>query len=76
MIDAGGIDAAAITTPPETRRELVLEAIDAGLHVVADKPFAPTVLSVQCEPVSIVPQQGGFRPPAGATRPVRRSGCL
>jgi predicted dehydrogenase len=42
MIEAGGIDAVTITTPPETRRELVLEAIDAGLHVVADKPFAPT----------------------------------
>ena len=42
MIEAGGIDAVTITTPPETRRELVLEAIDAGLHVIADKPFAPT----------------------------------
>ena len=42
MIEAGGIDAVTITTPPQTRRELVLEAIDAGLHVIADKPFAPT----------------------------------
>jgi predicted dehydrogenase len=42
MIDAGGLDAVTITTPPETRRALVLEAIDAGLNVVADKPFAPT----------------------------------
>lgn len=36
-----GVEAVTITTPPETRRELVLEAIAAGLHVVADKPFAP-----------------------------------
>src|SRR5262245_12410879 len=42
MIDAGGIDAVTITTPPQTRRELVLEAIGAGLHVIADKPFAPS----------------------------------
>jgi len=42
MIAAGGIDAVTITTPPHTRRELVLEAIEAGLHVVADKPFAPS----------------------------------
>ncbi len=42
MIAAGGIDAVTITTPPQTRRDLVLEAIGAGLHVVADKPFAPT----------------------------------
>ncbi len=41
MIKAGNLDAVTITTPPHTRRELVLEAIDAGLHVVADKPFAP-----------------------------------
>jgi predicted dehydrogenase len=37
----GGIDAVTITTPPQTRRELVLEALGLGLHVVADKPFAP-----------------------------------
>lgn len=42
MIGAGGLEAVTITTPPETRRELVLEAVNAGLHVVADKPFAPT----------------------------------
>lgn len=41
MIEAGVCDAVTITTPPHTRRELVLEAIEAGLHVVADKPFAP-----------------------------------
>lgn len=36
-----GVDAVAITTPPETRRALVLEAISRGVHVIADKPFAP-----------------------------------
>ena len=41
MIEAGVCDAVTITTPPQTRRALVLEAIDAGLHVIADKPFAP-----------------------------------
>ncbi|OZG70368.1 dehydrogenase [Hahella sp. CCB-MM4] len=41
MIEAG-VDAVTISTPPETRRELVLQAIEAGLHVIADKPFAPT----------------------------------
>lgn len=42
MIEAGVCDAVTITTPPQTRQDLVLEAIDAGLHVIADKPFAPT----------------------------------
>jgi predicted dehydrogenase len=39
---AAGVDAVTITTPPATRRELVLEAVAAGVHVVADKPFAPS----------------------------------
>lgn len=37
-----GVEAVTITTPPQTRRELVLEAIAAGVHVIADKPFAPS----------------------------------
>ncbi|WP_440878808.1 Gfo/Idh/MocA family protein [Vibrio natriegens] len=41
MIQSDTVDAVTITTPPETRRDLVLEAIESGLHVVADKPFAP-----------------------------------
>ncbi len=40
LIDAG-VDAVVITTPPATRRDLVLEAVAAGVAVVADKPFAP-----------------------------------
>ncbi len=39
---ASGVDAVTITTPPETRRELVLEALAARVHVIADKPFAPS----------------------------------
>lgn len=39
---AAGVDAVTITTPPDTRRALVQEAIDAGVHVIADKPFAPS----------------------------------
>ncbi len=39
---AAGVDAVTITTPPQTRRALVLEAIEAGVPVVADKPFAPS----------------------------------
>lgn len=41
MIDAG-VDAVVISTPPATRRSLVLEALGRGVHVVADKPFAPS----------------------------------
>ena len=47
MIAAGGLDAVTVTTPPETRRELVLKAIAAGLHVIADKPFAPNAAGAE-----------------------------
>ena len=40
LIDAG-VDAVTITTPPDTRDDLVLEALARGVHVIADKPFAP-----------------------------------
>lgn len=40
MIEVGAVEAVTITTPPASRKALVLEAISAGLHVVADKPFA------------------------------------
>ena len=41
MLQAG-VDAVTITTPPQTRRDLVLEAVAARVHVIADKPFAPS----------------------------------
>ncbi|MGS0686825.1 Gfo/Idh/MocA family protein [Nakamurella sp. GG22] len=44
---AAGVDAVTITTPPATRRDLVLEAIAAGVHVIADKPFAPTAAAAR-----------------------------
>ncbi|GHD10386.1 Gfo/Idh/MocA family protein [Zhihengliuella salsuginis] len=40
LIDAG-VDAVVVSTPPQTRRELVLRALERRVHVVADKPFAP-----------------------------------
>lgn len=42
-----GVDAVVISTPPNTRQSLVLEAIERGVAVVADKPFAPTAAAAQ-----------------------------
>jgi predicted dehydrogenase len=39
LVDAG-IDAVAISTPLESRPALILEAIEAGVAVISDKPFA------------------------------------
>ena len=34
------VDAVAVVTPPRTHRAIVLEAVDAGKHVMCEKPFA------------------------------------
>jgi predicted dehydrogenase len=41
MLDAG-VDAVTITTPPDTHADLAYEAIEAGVHMVVDKPFVPS----------------------------------
>ncbi len=41
------LDAVAISTPAQTRAELVIDALDAGRHVVADKPLAPSAAAGQ-----------------------------
>jgi predicted dehydrogenase len=43
MIEAGGLDAVAIATPNDSHVAFCLEALDAGLHVVCDKPLANAV---------------------------------
>ncbi|GAB3619720.1 Gfo/Idh/MocA family oxidoreductase [Glutamicibacter endophyticus] len=44
---AAGVDVVVLTTPAHTRRELVLQALAAGVHVVADKPFAPDLATAR-----------------------------
>jgi predicted dehydrogenase len=43
MLDAIRPDVVHITTPPETHRALLQQAIDAGAHVYVEKPFALNV---------------------------------
>jgi len=38
---AAGVDVVVISTPLASRRALILEAIELGVGVVSDKPFAP-----------------------------------
>lgn len=42
-----GAEAVVISTPPTTRQALVLEALGLGMHVVADKPFAPSAAAAR-----------------------------
>lgn len=40
MIDKGQLDAVVVSSPDDTHYEMVMAALDAGLHVVCEKPVA------------------------------------
>ena len=42
-LDGDQVDAVTIATPPHTHAQLALEAIEAGKHVLCEKPFARDV---------------------------------
>lgn len=42
LLDAGGIDALVVCTPPITHESIVTEAMRAHLPTLCEKPFAPT----------------------------------
>jgi predicted dehydrogenase len=43
LLADGQLDAVSICTPPDLHREHVLAALDRGLHVLCEKPFAATL---------------------------------
>lgn len=43
MIGAGGLDVVDICTPTHTHADLTCRALEAGLHVICEKPMARTV---------------------------------
>ncbi|MEO8395276.1 MAG: Gfo/Idh/MocA family oxidoreductase, partial [Chloroflexota bacterium] len=40
MIEQGGLDAVVVATPDDTHYEMVMAALDAGLHILCEKPVA------------------------------------
>jgi D-galactose 1-dehydrogenase len=44
---APGLEAVAICTPPNVRHRLAREALDAGKHVLLEKPAAPTLAEMR-----------------------------
>lgn len=51
------VDAVVISTPPVTRAALVIDALDRGVNVVADKPFAPSAAAAE-ELVELAARRG------------------
>jgi predicted dehydrogenase len=49
LVDAGGVDALVVATPPTEHASLALRALEAGLHVLVEKPLSPRKLD--CEAI-------------------------
>jgi Oxidoreductase family, NAD-binding Rossmann fold len=46
LVDGGGLDAVLIASPAGTHAEIVLAALEAGLHVFCEKPLAITLADI------------------------------
>lgn len=47
LLAAGGLDAAIVCTPPAHHREIVLDCLASGLHVLVEKPVALAAADVR-----------------------------
>lgn len=47
MLAGGPVDAVIIATPTSTHSEITLRALEAGLHVLVEKPIAPDVATAR-----------------------------
>jgi predicted dehydrogenase len=43
LLATGAVDLVSIATPPESHAALTVEALDAGVHVLVEKPMAPSL---------------------------------
>ena len=43
LLEKGRLDAVVIATPPSSHRDLCLQALEGGAHVICEKPFVETV---------------------------------
>ncbi|TIR47400.1 MAG: Gfo/Idh/MocA family oxidoreductase [Mesorhizobium sp.] len=81
---ATGADAALILTTTDAHTELVTEALELGMHVLVEKPFAEkvtdaqklTALAIQRDRVLMVNQNFRYFPAAMRAREIVRSGEL
>lgn len=63
LIDAGVCDAVHILTPPDSHRDLAIQCLNAGLHVLVEKPVALSAQDTQA--IEEAAQRAGKRFHAG-----------
>jgi predicted dehydrogenase len=77
-------DAVVIVTPPPSHADLAIAALEAGRHVLVEKPLAPTLAqgrsivaaAERAGRVALTSQNYRFHPPAVAVRETVASGAL
>ncbi|MFJ4173171.1 Gfo/Idh/MocA family protein [Microbacterium sp. NPDC089696] len=57
MIAAAGLDIVSIATPPSTHAALAIAALDAGVHVLVEKPMAPSL--EECDAMLAAQERSG-----------------
>src|SRR5690606_8045736 len=57
MIAEGGLDLVSIATPPSTHAALAVAALDAGIHVLVEKPMAPSL--EECDAMLAAQERSG-----------------
>lgn len=84
VIDDGGVDLAIVSTPPNTHAEVAARFLQAGKHVVVEKPFCLTVreadrlleLAARHQRVLTVYQNRRWDPDFAAIRRVTTGGAI
>jgi len=84
MIAHAGLDIVSIATPPSTHASLAIAALDAGIHVLVEKPMAPSL--EECDAMLAAQERSGrvlsvvaqnrFRDDLAALKDVVDSGLL
>lgn len=59
LVEHGRPDVVVVATPPDSHRDLCLDAIAAGVHVICEKPFVETV--AQADEVIAAADAAGIR---------------
>lgn len=57
MIAEAGLDLVSIATPPSTHAALAIGALDAGIHVLVEKPMAPSL--EECDAMLAAQERSG-----------------
>ena len=47
MLDINNIDAVFISTPPDSRKNIIMKAAKKRKHIIVEKPMAPTVIDIK-----------------------------